>query len=184
MRSHRSNTDPHEPTKPKRVDEQDGPPAADLETYDRKLKELFELETFTSQASWPWFFGGLLADSTAAAKALKSCEKMNDVIRCQATIAYAESQLAKLAQVVQDLNDQSTRYPLFTQDYPYRADFDELTGRVTVIHLNPEDRALPRAGLGGPPVVADASAGAELPSDPILEPEPLPEPDPGDPFDD
>ncbi len=175
--NHRNTSTPARPTKPKRVDKKDGPPAADLESYDRKLKETFELQAHTSGPSWKWFFGGMLESCTAAEKALKSCEKMNDVIRCQATIAYVESQLARLARVAQDLNDMRTRYPLFTQDYPYRADFDELTGRVTVIRLSAEDRDLT------PPTTGEEPDPAPMLDGGLDEDEAAGPGEPGDPFD-
>ncbi|MDP2361992.1 MAG: hypothetical protein Q8O14_14790 [bacterium] len=123
------------------------PPNADVDAYDRLLKEAFTFRATTSSPGWPAIFGSMLADSNAAAVALKSCEKMNDVIRCQATIAYVEGLLVKLRQPGDDLNAMRKRYPLFMQEFHYRADFDELTGRVTLIEL-------------GKPTGQDAAAGA------------------------
>lgn len=64
---------------------------------------------------------------------MEFAEKPRDVIKLQATIALVKSQLKKLQQPVEDLNAMRTRWPLFTDEMPWKADFDEPTGRVTLI---------------------------------------------------
>lgn len=120
------------------MDEKDrkaGPPEADLESFDRKLMEVHELQELTRCKAWARTHGRLLQAAATAATALESAEKMHDVVRCQSTIALAREMTAWLRQPGDDLNGMRDRYPLFTQDFPARADFDEPTGRVTVIHL-------------------------------------------------
>lgn len=154
------------------------PPQTDLDAYDRQLKKVFDFQALTSASGWSDFFGGLLSDLVVATKALKSCEKMTDVIRCQATIALVENQLARLRQPAEDLNAMRGRWPLFFQDHPYRADFDELTGHVTVIHLgeDPGNGFTTPVGHSSPKLPASVDEGEDEPGEP--------EPEPGDPFDD
>lgn len=157
---------------------QGGPPVTELENYDRVLADVHELQELTRCKGWSRVFGTLLGEAADATRRLESVEKMHEVIRCQATIALVREQKAKLRQPVDDLNGLRGRYPLFTQDFPYRADYDEATGQVTLINLETPESTVTLDGL------EDASAGEASTEEPDAEQQPGLGPEPGDPFDD
>ncbi len=117
------------------------PPDIDCQAYDQLTDEVSQLQELTGCPGWGRFFGSLLREADEARGGLEFAEKPRDVIRLQATIALVKSQLKKLQQPVEDLNALRTKWPLFHQEMPWRADFDEATGRV----------ALTWTGKGEPP---------------------------------
>jgi hypothetical protein len=118
---------------PASKDRKGGPTDFDCKAYDRLVRKVERLQAISTNEEWAWLFGAMLEESATAEKALKSCEKMNEVIRCQATIAYVDRIVAKLRQPIEDLNALRTKWPLFTGEMPWKGDFDEPTGRVTLI---------------------------------------------------
>jgi hypothetical protein len=114
-------------------DRKGGPTDIDCKAYDRLIHEVQHLQELTGCAGWGRFFGSLLRESDEARTQLEFAEKPRDVVKLQATIALVKSQKKKLHQPVEDLNGMRTRWPLFTSEMPWRADFDELTGRVTLV---------------------------------------------------
>ena len=173
-------------------DRKGGPTDIDCKAYDRLVRKVERLQTITTNEEWAWFFGAMLEESAAAEKALKSCEKMNDVIRCQATITYVDRLVAKLKQPVEDLNAMRTRWPLFTDEMPWKGDFDEPTGRVTLIWAGngPAPETITPSQIGSAdeptparPAAPDDDDGLDEDEDEDLDPA-GPEPEPDDPFGD
>lgn len=164
------------------------PSPADSTTYDRLVLETSQLQELTRCEGWSRFFGSLVREAEEARGGLEFAEKARDVVKLQATIALVKSQLKKLQQPVDDMNLLRERWPLIAHELPWRAGFDEATGRVT----------LTWEGEGEPPEVestlaftpADsAQAGAETgptPSADLGEDEDLDgeDADPNDPFGD
>ncbi|MFA7331078.1 MAG: hypothetical protein WC326_08400 [Candidatus Delongbacteria bacterium] len=146
----------------------------DCKAYDHLSLEVHQLQELTACAGWGRFFGSLMREADEARTQLEFAEKPRDVVKLQATIALVKSQLKKLHQPVEDLNGMRTRWPLFMSELPWRGDFDELTGRVTLIW----------AGLGEAPgdfhqslIKSGASTGARPdpskpaePADPVVLP--------------
>jgi hypothetical protein len=110
-----------------------GPTTSDCTAYDRLVQELQQQQEMTSCVYWSRFFGGLLREAEEARTGLESAEKTRDLLKLQVTIALVKSQLKKLKQPVEDLNGLRGRWPLFAHEMPWRGDFDELTGRVTLV---------------------------------------------------
>ncbi|MFA7329834.1 MAG: hypothetical protein WC326_02055 [Candidatus Delongbacteria bacterium] len=136
--------DPPAPETPKPTarDQKGGKPTdIDCKAYDRLAEEVHRLQELTGCAGWKQFFGSLLREADEARTQLEFAEKPRDVVKLQATIALVKSQLKKLQQPTEDLNSMRTKWPLFVSEVPWRADFDELTGRVTLVW----------AGQGEPP---------------------------------
>ncbi|MFA7332406.1 MAG: hypothetical protein WC326_15160 [Candidatus Delongbacteria bacterium] len=170
------------------------PSATDLDHYDHLLARVLRLQELTRCEGWSEVADTLAALSADATRKLESAEKMNDVIRCQVAIALVREQKAPLRQAVDDLNEHCERYPLFAQDFPCRADFNELDSRVTLIGLGTlSDLPIPpdlRAGeeIEAPSGRTDGTSRhrrrvhAPSPASPSLPEESHPEP--GDPFDD
>ncbi|MFA7331963.1 MAG: hypothetical protein WC326_12915 [Candidatus Delongbacteria bacterium] len=179
-------------------DRKGGPTDIDCRAYDRLIHEVQHLEELTGCAGWGRFFGGLLREADEARTQLEFAEKPRDVIKLQATIALVKSQLKKLHQPVEDLSAMRTKWPLFTGEMPWRADFDEPTGRVTLNWAGQGPAPESYHPITDPEDGEDAPAGdqpaepAALPSRPCLdeddpdEEEDLdttgPGPEPDDPF--
>lgn len=109
------------------------PTGIDCQAYDRLATEVHRLQELTGCAGWKQFFGSLMREADEARTQLEFAEKPRDVVKLQATIALVKSQKKKLQQPVEDLNGMRGKWPLFTGEMPWRADFDDLTGRVTMV---------------------------------------------------
>lgn len=177
---------------PTSMDRKGGPTDIDCKAYDRLGQEVERLQELTNCAGWPLFFGSLLREAEEARTQLEFAEKPRDVIRLQATIALVKSQLKKLQQPVEDLNAMRTRWPLFTHEMPWKGDFDEPTGRVTLIWAGngPAPETITPSQIGSAdepnparPAAPDDDDGPDEDEDEGLDPA-GPEPEPDDPFGD
>jgi hypothetical protein len=109
------------------------PSSADCTDYDRLVQEVHKLDDLTSRPGWSWHFGRMLHKAEEARTQLVYAEKTRDLIKLQATVVLVEDYLKDLQQPVDDLNGLRGRWPLFVHVMPWRGDFDELTGRVTLV---------------------------------------------------
>ena len=141
------------------------PSPADCTAYDQLVLRTSQLQELTGCEGWRLFFGELLAEAEEARASLETAEKTRDLLKLQATIALVKHQMKKLQQPVDDLNHLRGRWPLFTGELPWRADFDEASGRVTLLW----------EGQGSPPELASAQP-IPSPSSEVEDPASVPGP--------
>ena len=141
------------------------PSPADCTAYDQLVLRTSQLQELTGCEGWSLFFGELLAEAVEARASLETAEKTRDLLKLQAIIALVKHQKKKLQQPVDDLNHLRGRWPLFTGELPWRADFDETSGRVTLIW----------EGQGQPPELASAQP-IPSPSSEVEDPASVPGP--------
>lgn len=135
------------------------PPATAVRDFDDLVREVRDLEEMTGCRGWKLFFADLLSARASAKAGFLTAEKMNDVVRCQATVKLVDDQIARLQAPVDRLNELRTRYPLFENEFCYTGSLDTETGRVALSYHKPAAPIDPLCDAADP----DGAEGAEEP---------------------
>jgi hypothetical protein len=110
-----------------------GPTDIDCKAYDRLVEEVSDHMETTKGRGWKRIFGRLLRSKAEALAQLEFAEKSRDVLKQQLTIALVKEQVAFIRQPVDELNAMCDKWPLFAGEMPWRGEYDEQTGRVSLV---------------------------------------------------
>jgi len=108
-------------------------PAQVVRDGDDLVRDVRDLEEMTTTRGWKTFYGNMLAAKASAKEGFLTAAKMNEVIHGQATVSLVDNQIERLKDTITRLNELYERYPLFRDEFRYKGEFDETTGRVTLI---------------------------------------------------
>lgn len=159
------------------------PPATAVRDYDDLVRELRDLEEMTDTRGWRTFYGNLLSARDGAKENLLTAEKMNDVVKAQATVNLVESLVKRLTEPVERINELRGRFPLFDREFVYSGELDAESGRVVLVHHESKNGATQDAAAVAEPcpepaveVEAETAVPADTPAEGTVDtegPEPV-----------
>lgn len=148
------------------------PPATAVRDYDDLVRELKDLEEMTDTRGWRTFYGNLLSARDGAKENLLTAEKMNDVVKAQATVNLVESLVKRLTEPVERINELRGRFPLFDREFVYSGELDAESGRVVLVHHESKNGATQDAAADTDPsqeTVEGAEAETAVPTEAATE---------------
>ncbi len=103
--------------------------------HEKLIAQVQEIAEMTDTSAWRKIYGYMLEEIDLNTKALRTVEKMPDVIRHQQTINAYEELVRKIRVPLESLNSQVKECPLFAGLIRYRSVWDEKTGVAELVEL-------------------------------------------------
>ena len=101
--------------------------------YEKALKSVKELGELTKSPAWQRFYSGLQRRKRDIKDSFPDIEKAKDIIKAQMTIKAIDTIMAEVKFPVDQLMNLVAQYPLYAPSMKTRAQWDENSGRVTIV---------------------------------------------------
>lgn len=98
--------------------------------YEDHLESVNELKEMTDTKAWQKFYANLQRAIAKAGRSVLDAEKTRDIIKFQESVKIIRQIIAKVKEPVNEMNTFCTAAPLFVQQFPVRAGFNDATGKV------------------------------------------------------
>jgi hypothetical protein len=104
--------------------------AKSLTDYERRLRDVEKLKEMTDTEAWQDFYRSIQQSIDAHGAAVLDAEKSREVIRHQEGVKILRGLIESVQECIAELNRFVTACPLFVQDMPLRATWNETLGTV------------------------------------------------------